>query len=192
MPKFIEPMLSEHISGLATSGAASRCSTRHVEAAAGRHVDHRVGRLLDARQELHEDRGVRRRAAVLGIARVQMQDRGAGLRCGDRLRRDVLRGQRKRVRHRRRMNAARDRASDDDLVRSRIWHEIIPRLEPARRSSPCTTLRRSAASRVPHPVGRTAQCADRLCAYSVICWRTARPLHRASRGPPCVRKTCQS
>ena len=27
MPKFIEPMLSEHISGLATSGAASRCST---------------------------------------------------------------------------------------------------------------------------------------------------------------------
>ena len=27
MAKFIEPILSEHISGLATSGAASRCST---------------------------------------------------------------------------------------------------------------------------------------------------------------------
>jgi hypothetical protein len=27
MPKFIDPMLSEHISGFATKGAASRCST---------------------------------------------------------------------------------------------------------------------------------------------------------------------
>ena len=39
---------------------------------------------LDARQEVLEHGGVLRRAAVFGIARVQMQDRGAFLRGRER------------------------------------------------------------------------------------------------------------
>ena len=58
----------------------------HAVAAAGGDVDDRVGRLLDARQELHEHFGIRRRPAVLRVARMQMQDRGAGLGRGDRVR----------------------------------------------------------------------------------------------------------
>ena len=60
---------------LGRSGAASRSSHGHVERAAGGDVDHRVGRLLDARQELHEHRRVRRRLAGLRVARMQMEDR---------------------------------------------------------------------------------------------------------------------
>ena len=45
----------------------------------------RVGRLLDARQELHEHIGRRRGPAVLRIARMQMQDRRARFSGRDRL-----------------------------------------------------------------------------------------------------------
>ena len=117
MAKFIEPMFSEHISGLATQRRGEPLLDGHVEAAAGRDVDDRVGRLLDAGQKLHEDGRIRRRATVLGITGVQMQNRGTRFRGCDRLRRNVIRSERQSVRHRRRMNAARHGARDDDLVR---------------------------------------------------------------------------
>ena len=78
-------MLSEHISGLALERRGEPLLDRHVEAAAGGDVDDRVGRLLDARQELHEHGRIRRRAAVLRVARMQVQDGGAGLGGRDRL-----------------------------------------------------------------------------------------------------------
>ena len=84
-------MLSEHISGLARAAGGQPLLHRHAGAAAGGDVDDRIGRSLDVRQELHEDRRVRRRAAVLGIARVQVKDRGAGFGRADRLLGDLLR-----------------------------------------------------------------------------------------------------
>ena len=55
--------------------------------------------LLDARQELHEDVGDGRRPAVLRVARMQMQDRGAGLGRGDRIARDLVGRDRQVRRH---------------------------------------------------------------------------------------------
>ena len=48
-------------------------------------------RLLDARQELHEDGRIGGRPAVCGIAGMQMQDRRAGLGRRDRLLGDLVR-----------------------------------------------------------------------------------------------------
>ena len=50
----------------------------------------------DARHELVEHRGVGRRAAVRRVARMQMQDRGAGARGFDRLLGDLRRASRGR------------------------------------------------------------------------------------------------
>jgi hypothetical protein len=83
--------------------------------AAGGDVHHRVGVLLDARQELHEGRRIGRRAAVR-IARVQVQDRGAGFGRADRLLGDLVAGDRQVGRHRRRVDRAGDGAGDDDLL----------------------------------------------------------------------------
>ena len=88
----------------------------HVEAAAGRDVDDRVGRLLDARQELHEDGRVGRRNAGLRIARVQMDDGGAGFGGIDALLGDLVRRDRQRLRHGRGVDRAGDGDADDDLV----------------------------------------------------------------------------
>ena len=72
-------MFSEHISGLARERRGEPLLARHVVAAAGGDVDHRVALgCLIARQELHEHLGIGRRPAVLRIARVQVQDRRAG------------------------------------------------------------------------------------------------------------------
>ena len=84
-------MFSEASSGLAPSGAAQPLVQRHALAAAGGDVEDGVGRLLDARQELHEPLGALRRPAGLRVARVQVDDRGAGLGRLDGLGRDLLR-----------------------------------------------------------------------------------------------------
>jgi hypothetical protein len=47
---------------------------RHTVTTARGDVDDGIAVLLDARQELHEDFRVGRRAAVLGITRMQMDD----------------------------------------------------------------------------------------------------------------------
>ena len=92
---------------------------RHAVAAAGRDVDDRRGRLLDPRQELHEHIGIRRRPPVLRVARMQMQDRRPRLRRGDRIARDLVRGQRQMRAHRRGMDRPGDGAGDDDLATQR-------------------------------------------------------------------------
>lgn len=89
---------------------------RHQRGAAGGDVDHRIARLLDDGQEAHEDFRIGGRAAVFRVAGVQMQDRGAGLRRVDGLRRDVLRLVRKMRRHGGRVHRARYGAGDDDLL----------------------------------------------------------------------------
>ncbi len=87
----------------------------HAVAAARGDVHDSVAGLLDARQELHEDFGIRRRLAVPGIARMQVDDRGAGLRRFDRLLGDLVGGQRQIGRHRRGVYRPRDRTGNDDL-----------------------------------------------------------------------------
>ena len=90
MPKFIEPMLSEHISGLATSGAASRCSTVMLRPPpVVMLMTASVACLMRGRNCMNTA-GSGVGPAVLRIARVQMQDRGAGLGGRDRLRGDVV------------------------------------------------------------------------------------------------------
>ena len=108
-------------------GAQRRCEAfleGHAEAAAGRDVDHGVGRLLDARQELHEHLGIGRWPPVLRVARMQMQDRGAGLGRGDRVARHLVRGQRQIGAHRRGVDRPGHRAGDDDLAAQR--HACLP------------------------------------------------------------------
>src|SRR5262249_51253526 len=85
-------------------------------AAAGGDVDDGVAALLDARQELAEDFRIGRRPSVLRIARVQVQDRGAGLGGVDRLGGNLVGRDRQRVRHGRRVDRAGNCAGDDDLV----------------------------------------------------------------------------
>ena len=88
----------------------------HVGAAAGGDVDRRVGRLLDPRQEAGE--GLRRLVGLagLGVAGVQVQDRGAGLRGGDRLGGDLVGGDRQVGRHGRGMDRPGHGAGDDHLA----------------------------------------------------------------------------
>ena len=89
---------------------------RHGHRAAGSDVDDRVGRLLDARQKLHEYVWIRRRPAVLRVARVQVQDGGSRLGGIDRLRRNLIGRERQCIRHGRGVDRPGDRATDDDLV----------------------------------------------------------------------------
>jgi len=94
----------------------------HMNASAGRDVYDRIGRLFDARQESHVNGGIRGRTTVLRIAGVQMQNGRACLRGLDGLRGNFIGRDRQDVRHRRRMNAARDRAGDDYLSGFRSRH----------------------------------------------------------------------
>ena len=118
----------------------------HIGAAAGGDVDRSVRALLDARQEAGE--GLRRliRLAGLGIAGVQVEDRGAGLRRCDRLNDDLVRRDRQIRRHGRRMDRAGDRAGDDDLVGGSHSFPFLPAVLQA-------------------PMSRAAR---RLCAASAI------------------------
>ena len=118
---------------------------RHGHGAAGGDVDHRVGRLLDARQKLHVDARVRRRAAILGIAGMQVQDRGAGIGGIDRLGRDLIGRDRQRIRHGGRMDRAGDRAADNDFVGHR---RFFPFRSNARAAD---TTKASAVSAVSYP-----------------------------------------
>ena len=88
----------------------------HAVAAAGRDVDHRLGRLLDPRQELHEHRRVRRRPAGLGVARVEVDDRGARLGRADRRLGDLGRRDRQMGRHGRRVDRAGHGTGDDHFL----------------------------------------------------------------------------
>ena len=104
----------------------------HGHGAARGDVHHRIGRLFDARQKLHEDVGVGRRPAVLRVARVQMQDGGAGRGGIDRLRGDLIGRDRQRVRHGRRVDRAGDRAADDDFVRHGSFLPVTLAVRPAK------------------------------------------------------------
>ena len=77
--------------GLGAARGGEALLEAHAVAAAGGDVDHDVGGLLDHREELEKDLGVGGRAAVLGVARVQMHDRGAGLGGAERIVGDLLR-----------------------------------------------------------------------------------------------------
>src|ERR1700688_2205937 len=88
---------------------------RHAVAAAGRDIYHSISGLLDARKELHEDLGIRCRPAVLGVARMQVEDGGAGLGRADRLARYLVRGERQIRAHGRGMDRPSDGAGDDDF-----------------------------------------------------------------------------
>ena len=132
--------------GLGAQRRGEALLQRHAVAAAGGDVDHRVGRLLDPRQELHEHLGVGRRPAVLRVARVQVQDRGAGLGRADRAVGDLLRGDRQVRAHGRRVDRAGDRAGDDDLVGGLlhgIRHDVhSPICSAARRFCAASAIRR--------------------------------------------------
>src|SRR5262249_40411386 len=77
---------------------------------------------------------------VLGVAGVQVHDRGAGLRRPDRRFRDLLRRDRQVGRHRRRVDRAGDGAGDDDLVGCRHGTFLLSGVSgwaaPARRPGP--------------------------------------------------------
>ncbi len=151
--KFIEPMLSEHISGSRLQRRGQPLVERHQRRAAGGDVDHRVGRLLDARQELHEHRQDRRSggrpsgsracrcrieapASAAAIASAAIWSGVTG-RCG---------------RHRRRVHRAGDGAGDDDFS----WRHLSPQ--------PSTGRSSSAAS--------AASASPRMATISPICsWR---------------------
>ena len=116
-------MLSEAISGWARFGAASRSSSVISELPPVVMFMHRIAAALMLRQKLHEDVRIGRRLPGFGVARVQMQDRGAGLRGLDALAGDFF-GRYRQVRtHRRRMDRARNGAGDDDLARSSSYPE---------------------------------------------------------------------
>ena len=88
----------------------------HADAAAGGDVHHRVGVLLDAWQEFHEHVGVGRRLAGFRVARVQVNDRGAGLGRTDRSLSDLVRCDRQVIRHGRGVDRAGDRARNNYLA----------------------------------------------------------------------------
>ena len=115
MLKFMLPMFRLHISGFATSGAASRSSSVMVRPPpVVMLITASVLCLID-RQELHEHRRIGRRRAVDRIARMQVNDRRAGLGRLDGGPRDLLRGDRQIVRHAGRVDGTGDGAADDDL-----------------------------------------------------------------------------
>jgi len=97
-------------------GGGDTVLDRHEYAAAGRDVDHAVAALLDARQELAKNFRIRGGAAVLGVARMQVQHGGARPGGIDGLRGDLVGRDRQGSRHGRGMNRAGDRAGDDHLV----------------------------------------------------------------------------
>ena len=111
-------------------GGGDALFDRHGHGAARGDVHHRVGRLFDARQKLHEHAGVGRRSAVLRIARVQMQNGGAGLGGIDRLRGDLIGRDRQRIRHGGRVDRAGDRAADDDFVRHGSFLPVARAVRP--------------------------------------------------------------
>ncbi len=102
--------------GLEDCGRLNALLHGHEGRAAGRQIDHRLGRLLDARQEARKGLRTLIRAPGALVARVQMNDCGAGLGGADRRLGDLVRRHRQVRRHRRRMDGAGDGTGDDDLV----------------------------------------------------------------------------
>ena len=89
---------------------------RHVRRAARGQIDHRVGRLLDARQEAGKGLWRLIGFAVFRIAGMQMDDGRAGLRRAHRGVGDFFRRHRQIGRHGRGVDGAGHGAGDDDLV----------------------------------------------------------------------------
>ena len=110
--------------GLRPQCAGEPLLERHPVPAAGGDVHHRIAALLDARQELHEYVRARRGAAVLGVARVEMDDRGARLGRLDGLLRDLRGSQRQVRRHRGGVDRPGGRTRDDHLFLLR-GHAIL-------------------------------------------------------------------
>src|SRR5205814_4494978 len=84
--------------------------------AAGGEVDHHVALRLDLARDLAEELRVLRRAAVLRIAGVQVNDRCARPRRADRSLGDLLRRDRQVRRHGRRVDRPGHGARDDDFA----------------------------------------------------------------------------
>ena len=130
-----------HVEGAELGLGPQRCGEAvlhaHAQRAAGGDVDDRVAGLLDAGQELHEDGGIGRRPPVLGIAGMEMDDRGARLRRIDRIPGDLVRGDGQIGRHAGGMDRAGDGAGDDDLSRPLLARGFLARNRLARRALPC-------------------------------------------------------
>ena len=101
----------------------------HRRRTAGREVEHHVTAALDIGRELAEVPGILRRVAVDRIACMQVDDRRTGLGGADRGVGDLLWRDREVRRHRRRVDAARHRAGDDDFAR--LCHRETPSSERA-------------------------------------------------------------
>jgi hypothetical protein len=115
-PMFIEPMLSEATSGLNFIAGSTRSSTRMVGAPPVVRFTTALVALLDARQEAAEGFGRLVRLAGLGVARMQVDDRRAGLGRADRRIADLVRRHRQVGRHRGGVDRAGHGAGDDDLA----------------------------------------------------------------------------
>jgi transposase len=89
---------------------------RHSLSAAGGDIDHGIGRLLDRRQELHEQIRVGGGSPVQRITRMKMQDRRAGLSRLDRRLSNFVRCNRKMFAHGRCVYRSRYCATNDDLL----------------------------------------------------------------------------
>ena len=101
--------------GTKTLGRFQPCVQRHHRRAAGRHIHHRIAPSFDRRQEPGPMRGVRRGAAGVRMARMQMQDRRPGLSRPYGLGGNLGPRDRQIGRHRRGMDRPGDGARDDDL-----------------------------------------------------------------------------
>ena len=133
--KFIEPMLSEHISGEKAAAAAMRSSIVIMKLPPVVMLTTALVDCLMVGRKRLNNAGSPDGTSVGGIARVQMQDRRSGLGRADRLRGDVLGPIRQRIRHGRGMNRSGDCAADDHLVRGTLFFSHFSlRRQRARRS----------------------------------------------------------
>ena len=162
-------------------GGAHALLDRHRGGAAGGDVDHAAGALLDDREEAAE--GLRRlvRPAVVGIARVQVDDRGPGLGGAHRGVGDLLGRHRQVRRHRRRVDGARHGAGDDDLAA--LGHGSAPPQSPISRFA-CRLCRASAMSRRSRQRWRSASCPP-AAARDAAAPPSRAPARSSRRGAAC-------
>src|SRR6185437_15571393 len=163
----------------------------HAVTAAGGDIDDGVAGLLDARQELHEDFWIGRRLAVPGVARMEMDDRGAGLGGIDRLGGDFVRRQRQIRRHGRGVYRPRHRTGDDDFRAN--CHERLPppgRLSRGRSMAPISPVCRDEVTHLRINFAAPAPpVEDAVMADLGLQWRcflpAGRPVQRSSAAEVC-------
>ena len=140
--------------GLDFGGRTHAFLDRHIGAAAGSDIDRSVGALDDHRQELAEPLRVLGRLAVVRIACMQMQDRGAGIGSLDRRVGDFARRDRQPGRHGRGVDGAGHGAGNDDLALLR--HGCFPSYLRLSCNLRQTRLGRSGSSLISIPNGARA------------------------------------